>query len=89
MTDVSFSQDGKWLMSASNDCTIRLWNIAESDKISTANDNKKTVGLRVSTVSRNFLYQTCLIAKISELGNGSNIHKQNFTRHFACKVKQT
>lgn len=51
VTDVSFSQDGKWLMSASNDCTIRLWNIAESDKIPTVNDNKKTVGLRVSTVS--------------------------------------
>lgn len=44
-------------MSASSDCTIRLWNIAESDKIPAVNDNKKTVGLRVSTVSLQMLWQ--------------------------------
>lgn len=59
MTDVGINTSRDWILSASKDATIRLWNIAESDKITASNDTKKTFGLRVSTVSR------CIISYIS------------------------
>ena len=54
-----FSKCGNWILSASRDNTLRLWNITESDKIPVVTDTKKTVGLRVSTVSNRWVFH-CL-----------------------------
>lgn len=83
MTDVSFSQSGKWVMSASKDCTIRLWNVAESDKIPVpAADNKKSVGFRVSTVSEHNFILT--VGFLNRFPVTKKLQRSNLINHFGC-----
>ncbi|XP_073081779.1 WD repeat-containing protein 88 isoform X2 [Manis javanica] len=45
--DVAISNNKKWILSASKDKTLRLWNIEEIDQIPLVIKNRKTLGLKV------------------------------------------
>ncbi|XP_021024057.1 WD repeat-containing protein 88 isoform X2 [Mus caroli] len=47
VTDVAISNNKKWILSASKDSSMRLWNIEEIDKIPLVSENKKAMGLKV------------------------------------------
>ncbi|KAF6289355.1 WD repeat domain 88 [Rhinolophus ferrumequinum] len=45
--DVAISNNKKWILSASKDTTMRLWNIEAIDRIPLVIENKKALGLKV------------------------------------------
>ncbi|KAF3818327.1 hypothetical protein GH733_012635 [Mirounga leonina] len=47
VTDVAISNNKKWVLSASKDKTMRLWNIEEIDQIPLVIEYKKALGLKV------------------------------------------
>ncbi|KAK2492496.1 hypothetical protein MC885_007929, partial [Smutsia gigantea] len=47
VTDVAISNNKKWILSASKDKTLRLWNIEEIDQIPLVIENRKALGLEV------------------------------------------
>ncbi|XP_005093569.1 WD repeat-containing protein 88 [Aplysia californica] len=52
INDICFSEDQDWLLSCSKDKTVRLWNIADSDKIPIVLENKKAQGVKVIKCSK-------------------------------------
>ncbi|XP_005368503.1 WD repeat-containing protein 88 [Microtus ochrogaster] len=47
VTDVAVSNNKKWILSASKDNSLRLWNIEEIDTIPLVTENKRTMGCNV------------------------------------------
>ncbi|ELT87334.1 hypothetical protein CAPTEDRAFT_168582 [Capitella teleta] len=47
--DVCLSEDNNWIVSASKDKTLRLWNIENTDSIPMVMENRKAIGIKVAT----------------------------------------
>ncbi|ESO98357.1 hypothetical protein LOTGIDRAFT_203725 [Lottia gigantea] len=52
VNDVVISSDQKWLLSCSNDTSVRVWNIEDTDKIPVVLENRKSIGLKVIKCSK-------------------------------------
>ncbi|XP_074439064.1 WD repeat-containing protein 88 [Larus michahellis] len=48
VTDVAISKNKKWILSASKDSTLRLWNIEKMDHISSVTESRKARGSKIA-----------------------------------------
>ncbi|XP_075366872.1 WD repeat-containing protein 88 [Mycteria americana] len=62
VTDVAISKNKKWILSASKDSTLRLWNIEKMDHVPSVTDNRKARGSKIAQCEeceKPFLYLEC------------------------------
>ncbi|XP_041600377.1 WD repeat-containing protein 88 isoform X2 [Vulpes lagopus] len=79
VTDVAISNNKKWVLSASKDRTVRLWNIEEIDQIPMVIKYKKALGLKV---------KQCEVCEKPFSTYESDIFSETVTKCVFCRMSE-